>query len=278
MSGPIVYVTGDAPSDDTEHNVYSYNTETDCWQQLPQPGHRYGVLCVVGDKLTIFGGRDSATDAMCKKVTTYDSDTKKWISYYPDMLCVRSKPGVITYQDHVIVMGGGYTLYNDHDSIEVMNYRQRQWKEVPARLPTPMYNIIPTISGKCITIVGYSDHARQTASYQVPIKSLITPVDLPSWKKLEQTTHYNTTIIPLSNPPVIIGGETRDFKCTSDIKMFVNFTDSWENVGQLTSPRDSAGVAYISENTIIVIGGTSGGSVTAENCLTTVEKGCIIPK
>ena len=277
VSGSTVYITGDSPNDDIEHNVYSYNTGNDRWQQLPQPCHRYGVLCMVNDKLTIFGGRDSATDVMHKKVTTYHIDTNKWISYYPDMLYIRSKPGVITYQDYVIVMGGGYSLHNDHDNIEIMNYHQMQWKKVAFHLPTPMYNITPTISGKFITVVGYSDHARQTASYQVPVKDIISPKDLPSWKKLNSTTHYNTAIIPYSDPPVIVGGETQSFNCTSVIKMYNASTDSWEGVSYLTSARDTVGIAYINEYTVIVMGGTSGGSANVENCMTTVEIGHIIP-
>ena len=273
----MVYVTGDAPIKDTEDNVYAYDTTMDCWQQLPRSGHRYGVLCMVDDKLTIFGGRDSATNTMHKKVTTYDSDAQKWITYHPDMLYIRSKPGVITYKDHVIVMGGGYTINDNHDSIEVMNYHEMQWKKVPAFLPVPMFNMTPIISGNYITIVGYSDRARRTASYQMPIKG-ITSTDLFFWKKLSPATHYSTAIIPYSNPPVILGGETSEFTCTSDIKVYSTITDSWKTVDYLTKARDSAGVAYINENTIIVIGGTSGGSVNVINSLTTVQIGCVVPK
>ena len=234
---------------------------------------------MVDHKLMLFGGRYSTTNAIHQKVTTYDNDARKWISYYPDMLCIRSKPGVITYKDHVIVMGGGYTDNDDHDSIEVMNYHAMQWKEVPVHLPIAMYNITPIISGNCITIVGYSDHARQTASYQIPIRGIITsPKGLLSWKKLSPTTHCNTSVVPYSNPPVILGGETSDFTCTSLIKVYSTITDSWKIVDYLTEARDSAGVAYINEKTIIVIGGTSGGSANTENSLTTVQIGCIVPK
>lgn len=278
MSGNTIYVTGDAPSDDIEHNVYSYNTMTDSWKQLPQSGHRYGVLCMVDDKLTIFGGRDSTTNDLHKKVTTYDSGKNKWISHYPDMLYVRSKPGVISYQDYIIVMGGGYNLCDNRDNIEVMDYRQPQWKELAVHLPVPMYNITPTISGKYVTIVGYSGHTRQTKSYQMPVKDITLPKDMPYWKELNPPTHYNTATIPYSNPPVIVGGETHNFNCTSTIKMYDLFTNSWESVDYLTCARDTVGIAYINEHTIIVIGGTSGGSPNSNNCLTTVEKGHIVEK
>ena len=274
----MVYVTGDAPSKETEDNVFSYDTTIDCWQQLPRPGHRYGVLCIVNEKLVIFGGRDSATNAMHKKVTAYDSDANKWIIYYPDMLYVRSKPGVVTYKEHVIVMGGGYTDNDDHDSIEVMNYHEMQWKEVLVHLPVSMHNITPSISGNYITIIGYSDHKRQTASYQISTMAITSPINILPWKKLQPATHYSTAIVPYSNPPLIIGGETSNCICTSLIKVYSMITDSWKIVDYLTEARDSAGVAYINENTIIVIGGTSGGTANAENTLTTVQIGCIVPK
>ena len=273
----MVYVTGDAPSEDTENNVFSYDTTNDCWQKFPQPGHRYGVLCMVDEKLAIFGGRDSATNTMHQKVTTYDTDANKWISYYPNMLYIRSKPGVVTYKDHVIVMGGGYTDNDDRESIEVMNYHEMQWKEVPIHLPVPMHNITPVISGNYITIIGYSDHKRQTASYQIPTMAITSPTDILPWKKLKPATHYNTAIVPYSNPPLIIGGETFN-KCTSLIKVYNVITDSWKIVDYLTKARDSAGVACLNENTIIIIGGTSGGTANAENTLTTVQIGCIVPK
>ena len=272
----MVYVAGDAPSEDTEHNVYSYDTTTDCWQLLPQPGHRYGVLCTVDDKLVIFGGRDSATNAMHRKVTTYESDANQWISYYPNMLYVRCKPGVVAYEDHVIVMGGGYTINDNHRSIEIMNCHEMQWRKVTVRLPVPMYNLTPTISGKHVTIVGYSDQARQTASYQILLSDIISPKDLPSWKRLNAATHYNTTVIPYSNPPVTVGGENHS-RCTSVIKIYNTSVDSWIGVGYLTSARDTVGIAYINEYTIMVLGGTSGGSANAENWLNTVEIGHIIP-
>jgi len=60
---------------------------------------------MLDERLSIFGGRDSATGKCINKVTTYNSDTNSSYSYYPDMLKKRFKHGIITYCDHVIVMG-----------------------------------------------------------------------------------------------------------------------------------------------------------------------------
>ena len=71
-----MYVTtGSAPDDSTHENVYSYNVNADKWTMLPQPGHSFGVLHVLSDQLTIFGGSDPATHRYHKKVTTYNNNT-----------------------------------------------------------------------------------------------------------------------------------------------------------------------------------------------------------
>ena len=73
-AGDAVYVTAGGSADDhTKHNVYHYNTSTDHWTLLPRPGHCFGVLHMLDDKLTIFGGQDSITYYASNKVTTYNN-------------------------------------------------------------------------------------------------------------------------------------------------------------------------------------------------------------
>ena len=288
VSNGIIYCTGSTPNNDNQHEVYSYNTRTNQWKQLPRPGHRLGVLHMVGDKLTIFGGRDSTTDEFHNKVTTYNSKTNSWYSHFPNMLYNRSKPGVITSHDYVIVMGGGSSLDTDLDNMEVMNYHHLQWREVSAHLPLPTWNIKPTISGDNIIIVGYEQiGGRSNGCYQIPIEELIlsfdqslSPAAVPvQWKKLSAATHFNTTTIPYSNPPVIISG-SKGGVCTSNVSLYDIHNNLWRKVDSLTSARISMGVSLIHSNTIIAIGGyTQGGSIEAarSSSLTTVEIGTIVP-
>ena len=86
---------GDGPVDDALHQVYEYNINTDQWGQLPPSGHYYGIPHIIGGKLAIIGGRLSATKKRTNKVSTFDEDSQTWTSYYPDLLSVRSKPGVV---------------------------------------------------------------------------------------------------------------------------------------------------------------------------------------
>ena len=282
-----MYVTaGSAPDDKTKNNVYCYNTNTDHWTVLPQPGHRFGVLHMLDDKLTIFGGYDPVTRQYHNKVTTYNNATNSWCSEYPDMLNIRYMPGVITYNNYVIVMGGLSSPDNIHDSIEIMDYHHElQWKNVSVKLPVPMWNIKPTISGNNITIVGYGNAGgRCSGYYQIAIEEILdqplsTSATSNKWKKLSNAHYFNTATVPYSNPPVIIGGSVKGVP-TCDITLYDSSKNSWRKVDSLTSARDCVGVALLNNNSIIVIGGTSGGvgvEAAKASSLTTVEIGNIIP-
>ena len=247
---------------------------------------------MLDDRLTIFGGLDPAvtkSKQWLNKVTTYNNYTNKWYSHYPDMLHKRAKPGVITYHNYVIVMGGASSPVTYHDSIEVMDYHDLlQWKEVAVHLPVPMWGIKPTISGNNIIIVGYATAGgRSNGHYQITTNDMISSLDQPlstgtKWKKMLHATHYDTVTVPYSNPLLIIGGGSHANQgsvCTSDISLYDVSKNSWRKVDSLTSARDCVGVGLINESTIIVIGGSTGGTGVAEakaSSVTTVEIGNIV--
>ena len=291
VSNGTIYCTGTCPDEDGDNDVYSFDTRSNQWKQLPRPGHRLGVIHMVDDKLTIFGGRDPVTNNRHNKVTTYNSKTNSWYSCYPNMLYNRVKPGVITSHDHVIVMGGASTDDTIHDNIEVMNYRQLQWKEICVHLPAPMRAIRPTITGDYITIVGYATAGGcYNGCYQIPVQDIMLSLDQPlstgavtsQWKELSPAPHYYTVTVPYSNPPVIIGGKSHSNEGgapTSDVSVYDSSNNSWRKVDSLTSARIDVGVSLINNNTIMIIGGyTKGGSAEAavSSSLTLVEIGNIV--
>ena len=251
---------------------------------------------MLDDKLTIFSGTDPVnTNEVLNKVTTYKDDTNSWYSEYPDMLNKRYKPGVITYNNYVIAMGGMSNAHNIHDNLEVMDYghHQRQWKEISVHLPFPMWAVKPTISGNYVTIVGYS-HAkgRNNACFQIEVEEILpslnqrlsacyvsTSATSNQWTMLPSAIHWETATIPYANPPVIIGGNV-NYIPTCDINLYDASTNSWRKVDSLTSARNDIGVASLNTSTIILIGGTSGGKGFEGNkasSLAKVEIGYIVP-
>ena len=170
-----IYVTGMSSVEGAKHQVYVYNVDDDQWGQLPPPGHYCAVLHIVGDKLAIIGGRLSATEKVTNKVLTFDEDSQTWTSYYPDLLSVRSQPGIVSHLEHVIVAGGKLNTNTILDDIEVLNWKEKShWRRVLTKLPVPMFDFTPTISDDHMLIVGYFNAERnhEKGAYKLPVASV----------------------------------------------------------------------------------------------------------
>ena len=277
-----IYVTGQSPVEDAEHQVYVYDINTDQWGQLPPSGHYYGIPHIIGGKLVIIGGRLSATEKRTNKVSTFDEDSQTWTSYYPDLLSVRSKPGVVSHLEHVIVAGGGLDGDRNQDDIEVLDWIENShWRKVSARLPVPMFAFKPIITyDNHLLIVGYGG---QRTVYKIPVVNITTSgdqqhnSDTPTkWTKVTSTDHWFTALVPNSSPPVVVGGENKDDTTTADIKMYDSSKKSWKKVGSLSSARSGVAVVAVYNNAIIIIGGYTKGDTTANrelSCMTGVELG-----
>ena len=281
-----IYVTGQSPVEDAEHQVYFYDINTDQWGQLPPSGHYYGIPHIIGGKLVIIGGRLSATKKRTNKISTFDEDSQTWTSYYPDLLSVRSKPGVVSHLEHVIVAGGGLddnTLAQD--DIEVVNWTENShWKRVSIKLPVAMYGFAPIVSDDHLLIVGYdTDMKRNQSSYKIPVATITASCDQQhnsdtstKWTELTADDYWNPALVPSSSPPVIVGGEDKDDTTKADIKMYDSSKQSWKKIGQLSSARSGVAVVAVYNNAFIIIGGYTKGHTISNrelSCMTVVELG-----
>ena len=286
-----IYVTGSSPVEDAQHQVYVYDINTDQWGQLPPSGHYYSNPHIIGGRLAIIGGRLSATKKMTNKVSTFDEDSQTWTSYYPDLLSVRSRPGVVSHLEHIIVAGGGRPTAEDDDTpvvqddIEVLNWIENShWRKVSIKLPVPMWGFTPTISDDHLLIVGHVGANPYRSAYKIPVTNITTSIDQQhnsdtptKWTVLTAADHWCTALVPSSSPPVIVGGEdTTGTISTADIKMYDNSKKSWKKIGSLSSARSWVAVAAVYNNAIVVIGGYTEGDTKANrksSSLTVVELG-----
>ena len=282
-----IYVTGISPVDDVLHQVFVYNINNNQWGQLPPSGHYYGIPHIIGGRLTIIGGRLSVTKKMTNKVSTFDEDSQTWTYYYPGLISVRSRPGVVTHLEHVIVAGGGLDDKTDHDDIEVLNWIENShWRKVSIKLPVPMYGFTPTISDDHLLIVGYkgADLLPYKAAYRIPVANITASIDeqhnsgTPTkWTELTAADHWFTALVPSSSPPVVVGEWNHiDKTPTADIKMYDDSNKSWKKIGSLSSARSWVAVAAVYNNAIVVIGGCTKADTLANrnsSSLTVVELG-----
>ena len=239
-------------------------------------------------KVSHYGGRLSATKKRTNKVSTFDEDSQTWTSYYPDLLSVRSKPGVVSYLEHVIVAGGG--LDDDtlaQDDIEVLNWIENShWRKASIKLPVPMWGFSPIVSDGYLLIVGYggTNMSPYNSAYKIPVATITASgdhqhnSDTPTkWNELTAVDHWESSLVPSSSPPVVVGGQNATGKMLiADIKMYDNSNKSWKKIGSLSSARSLVAVAAVYDNAIIIIGGCTKGDTTANaksSSVTVVELG-----
>ena len=134
--------------------------------------------------------------------------------------------------------------------------------------------------------MGYdrADGKRINAAYQVPVDMITTTTtqltdnQTTRWTKLPPAPHYDTAIIPNSCPPVIIGGHDIQGVPTVDIIVLDVPNNSWKKIASLTIARSVTAVVPIDHDSILVIGGITGGrniKEAKEHSITRVEKGSV---
>ena len=275
-------MAGMASDGDTLRYVYTYDIHSNHWDTLPPPGHAHGVLQIIDGKLSVIGGWDTNTDEVTNKVSTFINND--WTQLYPHMLQKRFIPGVATYSDYVIVAGGARDINTYNDDIELLYYKQLpHWIRTNINLPEPMRIISLTIADDLLYIAGYDTlDERSNKAYKIAVDKITSSVAQPptssqtvQWTTIPSTPHYFTAIVPNSYPPVIIGGDDLHGVPTADVAML---KQSWSKVASLSSPRIAVAVVPINCDSILVIGGTTGGNTVKEekaNSMTMVEKGTV---
>ena len=279
-------MAGSAPDDDTYHNVYVYDINNNQWDRLPPPGQCEGILQIINSKLTVIGGVDNTTKEITNKVTTYNNNS--WSNEYPNLLKARSKPGVLTHLNYVIVAGGALDDNTIYDDIELLNYRQSpHWVMARMKLPEAMWAPSLTISNNTLYIVGYcrANGHITNAAYGVLVDMVtslaaqLTSNQTAHWTKLPPAPHYGTAIIPNCSPPVIIGGyDIIQYARTVDIRVLDVLNNFWKKIASLTTARSATAVVPINHDSILVIGGHTSGRNPKEakaHSISRVEKGSV---
>ena len=132
---------------------------------------------------------------------------------------------------------------------------------MPIKLPEPMFSFKPIISDDHLLIVGYHgvDSSRYKGAYKIPVASITKSSqhrhNAPTnWIKMTEATHWFTSLIPNSSPPVVIGGQNANNTAMADIFMYDYANNTWKKVRSLSSARSYAFVSAMYNNAIIVIG------------------------
>ena len=257
-----IYVSGgSSPVEDTKHQVFAYDIDNDRWGQLPIPDHYYAVPHIIGGKLSLIGGRLIPTNKMTNKVSTFDQTKQSWVSYYPNLLSVRSKPGIATHMEYAIV-AGGIQGGGASDDIEILDWVENsQWKRVSIHLPVPMSSLKLAALDNHLFIVGYinADNHFDKHVYELPVGVITNLADQlkcvsTRWVKLAGVTKEHASLVTGLSSLIVVGGYDATV-ATADMKMYDRTSEKWKKIDSLSFARSSAAAAVINNNAIVVIGG-----------------------
>ena len=255
-----------------DYLMFSYKLIDDQWRMLPVLPQCYGVP-------TNIGGADHSTNTSTNKVITLLNN--QWTIHYPNMTTARRHHAVVSYQHYTIVAGGegedGLTL----DTIEVFNCNNYQWTILSTHLPLPMKDINATTCNQSFIIAGYdgADGRAYNGTFIITMDSLVgteqehsltssTSEHDNKWSQLFPTPYFNTTIVPNTTPPVIIGGMDQQGKAVNNISLYDDSSNSWRTVSSLPISCAWATVATINNIMIVAGGYTDASTIETANATT----------
>ena len=234
--------------------VYSYEWNTEQWNELPSCPCRNCALVIIDDTLTTVGGWDYRSSYTNKLFTLRQ---RQWVEEYPPMNTACSRPAVVsTFDgDYIIVIGG----YGDGGfltgAVELFQVKTRRWYEL-TNIPQPFRFPSATICGNQLHVIGWEDNGyscsiKNLPSSDEPITSQSIP-HLISWTSLPHLPVTQSIAATLYGQLVIIGGR-QDVPSVNSIHQLVD--GKWAVIGSMSSDRCNCLVVSPSPDRMMIVGG-----------------------
>ena len=253
------------------HSTAVYQFEEDQWTALPECPHYDSALTVVNNQLTTVGGRHGRyggggpTNSLAS--LTGEGKDRKWVEHFPRMPTSRCDLAAVCRGTSLIAaggLGGGGILR----TVEVMDTESLQWTLVNP-LPHPMWWASIAVSQEKVYLLGgYDQNDSRTLSVFTCSTLQTQPLDaqlektanqLTGWHQVADAPHYGSTAVCVGEVLLAIGGRSAA-GVTSAIAAYNPTSDSWEDIGHMTTPRYFPLVALLPSNELIVAGGVGGAT------------------
>ena len=245
------------------NSVYSYEWNTEQWNELPSHPYYNCALVIVDGTLTTVGGYRSG---WTNKLFTLRQG--QWVEEYPPMNTVRSSTAAVSTSggDYIIVIGGVGNGYRWTATVELFQVKTRRWYEL-TNIPQPLISVSATICGNQLHVIGwdgdgFSCSIESLPSSDEPITSQSIP-HLISWTPLPRLPVRQSTAATLNGWLVIIGGK-RNWSYIDSIYQLVD--GEWVDIGSMANARESCLVVSPSPDRMMIVGGY-GAEYSVEECV-----------
>ena len=233
------------------NSVYSYEWNTEQWNELPSSLYRDCALVIIDGTLTTVGGYGSGHT---NKLFTLRQ--RQWAEEYPPMNTARSRPAVVSTSggDYIIVIGG-HGIVDWTGTVELFQVKTRRWYKL-TNIPQPLTYPSATICDNQLHVIGYDDDGyscsiKNLPSSDEPITSQSIP-HLISWTSLPRLPVTRSTAATLYGQLVIIGG----IQGRSTVNSIHQLVDGkWVKIGSMSSNRRDCLVVSPSPDRMMIVGG-----------------------
>ena len=246
-------------------SVYSYDSQGQLWQELPDCHSRNSALVMAANKLTTVGGEQYGRGPTSSLASlTGEGKDSKWVELFPRMPTARYHLAAVCRGRNVIAAGG----YDDGgrrlSTVEILDTDLRQWSSA-ASLPHPMWGASITVCGDLLYLLGGWDQNGDptlsvlTSSITDLLHQQQETANQPAvWRRAADAPYYVSTAVSVGGQLLAIGGCDEASEDTSAIVAYDPTSDSWQDMGHMTTPRWLPLVALLPSNELIVAGGLGG--------------------
>ena len=251
--------------------VYQFDAEEDLWTTLPDCPYEESAMVVTTAGLTTVGGWDGlwpTNRLVSLTVEGWFRKKQKWVEHFPRMPTSRYRLTAVC-RGRTLIAAGGRGGGGRLRTVEILDMESLQWTPV-CSLPQPMWTASIAVGQEKVYLLGGDDQNgdRTLSVYVCLLSDLLQtqPLDaqlektanqLTVWHEAAKAPHYRSTAVCVGEVLLAIGGESAADEATSAIACYDPTSDSWEDMGHMTTPRSWPLVALLPSNELIVAGGYS---------------------
>ena len=227
-----------------EEHVQVYDVRNPKWSALPRSPLVHSGAAIIGNQFTLIGGEDTRL-RYTNFTPTNDLVTwtgKEWKVLYPPMNIARSRPGVLAFEDLVIVSGGEGAYGKKVDTIEFLDINKRIWIQSNLKLPRPLFLHHMALCGEYIYI---HDNGYFWRMNKKNFMASLTTNDEHHWEQLENAP-WASSLLQYSTLPVLVGPKG----------IFIFEKKKWTRISEETSYSYNC-TASLNGTTFLTIGGLS---------------------
>ena len=244
------------------HNVYSYMSTEDRWNELENCEYSQSSLAKVNDKVTTIGGlQGSIATNFLLSLAGGPKDKSKWERLLPPMPTASVRPATVTTPTHLIVTGGTVgRIGGALSSVEVLDTSTLQWSSASS---SPIAMKVPHMT-ICDGLLYLSQHSTVFSASLEDLLKFCKP-EPPStgssgsvWTQLADIpVRYWASLTTLRGRVLAIGGIDQLLGNTpiGVIHCYNKSTNSWSVIGEMPTPRYDTLLAVLPSNELIMIGG-----------------------